>query len=140
MSLDSYALGPALEDSIRQYQRILDYLAYMDHEIDGNSEIQSQSMVESLEELQREARELDSVLLPILNEEVLLGEQVRSGFSRREEVIRKVILINAEIERKAQGAQSLLAHELETLRHGQKAISGYKPQQSSGGRIVNSTS
>jgi hypothetical protein len=140
MSIDIHFFAATLNDSISRYQRILDFLLYMSREMDRGSEVQVQGLAESLSAMQKQATEADSAFLPSLNKEVVLCEALRPLFSQREEVMREVLLKNVEIRRKARVAQSLLAHELGTLRHGQKAMSGYKPQQDRGGKIVNSTS
>ena len=140
MSIDIHFFAATLEDSISRYQSILDFLLYMSREMDRGSEVQAQGLAESLSAMQEEATELDSNFLARLNKETVLCEALRPLFSQREEVMREVLLKNIEIRRKAQVAQSLLAHELGTLRHGKKAMCGYKPQQDRGGRIVNSTS
>ena len=38
---------------------------------------------------------------------------------------------------KADSVKSLLANEMQTLKHGKKALNGYKSQQGQYGRIVN---
>ena len=140
MSIDIQFFSASLEDSISRYQRILDFLLYMSREMERDSEIELQGLTDTLSAMQKQATESDSAFLPRLNKEVVRCEALRLLFSQREEVMRAVLLKNIEIRRKAQVAQSLLAHELGTLRHGKKAMSGYKPQQDRGGRIVNSTS
>jgi len=140
MLADIHALAATLEASIGRYQRILDFLQYMSVEMEKASEVGLQGMAEKLSELQEQASELDSSFQSKLNRELVLCQDLRPLFSRRETVIREILLKNSEVSRKAQSAQSFLAHELGTLRHGQKAMSGYKPQQERRGRIVNSSS
>ena len=136
---DPQLLTESLEESISCYRRIYELLVQMNAEIGTASPLRLQSMVESLKELDGHARKIDELFLIKLQ-----GKSAQDDISRslatRQQLVQAIIHLNTEIEKKARGTKSLLAHELETLRQGQNALCGYKTQGSNAGKIVNSTS
>lgn len=140
MRPDIQLLASALAESTDCYRRILDYLQYMKGEIGVASDVQLQAMAESLSHLQTQAREIDETFQGGLNKETVQNEDLSPLWVKREGLIEEIFLLNSEMLKKAMDAKTVLAHELGMLRNGQTALSGYKPQQSGGGRIVNSTS
>lgn len=138
--VDIQQLAAQLELSIRHYERIQALLVKMDLELGPASPVELREMDASLAELQQQANVIDRTFLDQLTQESTAVESIRSLLDRRATVIDDIIKLNGIITAKAAGVQSLLAHELGTLRSGISALKGYKQQEHGQGRIVNSTS
>lgn len=133
-------LEPALTLSIQQYEHILDFLRKIDREVGiaSSDELLEQSAL--LADLQNHATQTDQVLLSLLNDHLVPTETIQILLSQRELIIKEILLLNAGITEKASGVKSLIAHEIEKLRNGISAMSGYKQHQNNQGRIVDRTS
>jgi hypothetical protein len=140
MIIDIRILATALNDSIRHYNDILEYLIGMDREIGNASDLQLQAMSDTLCALQSQARKIDQGLLPQLTGDLASDKVLGPLLVAREKVLLEVIRKNSQISEKAVRSKSVLASELLALRQGQTALSGYKLQQYTGGGIVDSTS
>jgi hypothetical protein len=132
-------LEPVLLQSIQQYERILDFLQKMDMEIGTAAPSMVLELSESLAYLQGHATETDQNLLSQLRKQSALPEAMQSLLSRREYIVKEILTLNERIKAKAIGIKSLLGHEMEKMRSGISALSGYRQQQHNQGRIVNST-
>lgn len=133
-------LRPVLLQSLQQYEGILDFLQKMEEEIGSASPAMVLELSESLADLQSHATQTDQALLAQLNKQSAQTEPIQSLIDKRELLVKEILLLNERITAKAIGIKSLLGHEMETLRHGISALSGYKQQQHNQGRIVNSIS
>jgi hypothetical protein len=132
-------LEPILIQSIQQYERILDFLQKMDTEIGTAAPSMVLELSESLAYLQSHATQTDKDLLTQLSKQSPLSEAMQSLLNRREYIVKEILTLNERIKAKAIGIKSLLAHEMEKMRNGISALSGYRQQQHNQGRIVNST-
>jgi hypothetical protein len=128
-----------LLQSIHQYERILDFLQKMDVEIGTAAPSMVLELSESLAYLQGHATETDQTLLTQLRKQPDLPKAMQSLLSRRENVVKEILILNERIKAKAIGIKSLLGHEMEIMRNGISALSGYRQQQHNQGHIVNST-
>ena len=137
---DTQALASALASSIRNYQHILGFLVEMDREIGTASDGRLQSMTETLSKLQSQAADIDKTFLACLDKDSMGSTILQPLMVEREEVIAEILRLNSDVQKKASGVKSLLAHELSALRLGKTAHCGYKSQQANAGRIVDSTS
>ncbi|MDK9707979.1 MAG: hypothetical protein OEL83_13095 [Desulforhopalus sp.] len=140
MPADTQALASALATSIRNYQNILGFLVEMDREIGIASDTRLQSMTEILGTLQIQAVDADKTFLAHFDKESAESTIIQPLMVEREKVIAEILRLNSNVQKKAMGIKSLLAHELGALRLGKTAHYGYKSQQASAGRIVDSTS
>lgn len=140
MPNDPQTLASALADSIRNYQNIRDFLVEMDGEIGTASDALLHSMAETLSKLQTQAVDADQTFLACLDKKSAESNVLQPLMVERAEVIGEVLRLNSDVQKRAIGAKSLLAHELSALRLGKTAHYGYKSQQASAGRIVDSTS
>lgn len=140
MHTDIQPLASAITTSLSHYGRIYDHLLLINRDIGSVSETEMQSQIESLEELQRQARETDTIIFAGLNKEMATSCDLLPLLEKREGLVREIISLNNEVQKKAKDARSLLAHELVMLRRGQAALCGYKPQQEVFGKIVNNSS
>jgi hypothetical protein len=132
-------LEPVLIKSIQQYERILDFLQKMDTEIGTAAPSMVLELSESLAYLQGHAMQTDQNLLSQLRKQPALPEAMQSLLNRREYVVKEILILNERIKAKSIGIKSLLGHEMEKMRNGISALSGYRQQQQHQGRIVNST-
>jgi hypothetical protein len=132
-------LEPVLLKSLQQYERILDFLQKMDREIGTATPSMVLELSESLSYLQSHATQTDQVLLMRLKKKPALPEAMQSLLNRREYIVKEILTLNECIKTKAIGIKSLLGHEMEKMRNGISALSGYRQQQHNQGRIVNST-
>jgi hypothetical protein len=137
---DIQFLTSALNDSIRHYNFVLDFLIDMDRAIAQASDDQLLTMSAILCDLQAQARVIDQRFLPQLNREVAANKILRPLLAAREKVVLEIVGRNKQLNIKAIGLKSLLASELRALRQGQTALSGYKSQQYTGGGIVDNSS
>lgn len=137
---DIQLLASQLELSIKQYDCILALLVKIDREIGPAAPGELQEMDAVLAGLQKQANAIDQSFLDQLTQETAAIETIRSLLERRSAIIDNVLRLNGIITIKAAGVQSLLAHELGTLRSGISALKGYKQLEHGQGRIVNSTS
>lgn len=140
MTMDIQQLESRLNYSISYYGRILSLLQTINEEIGTASQDELQSMSSTLAELQGQATQLDQSIATQLDKEPAKTETIRSLLNKRENLIKEILLLNRNINTKAMGVKSLLAHEIGTLRNGLSALSGYRQKQHNQGRIVNSTS
>jgi hypothetical protein len=129
-----------LMQSIHQYERILDFLQKMDGEIGAAAPSMVLELSESLAYLQGHATETDQVLLSQLRNQQALPKAMQSLLGKRENIVKEILTLNERIKAKAIGIKSLLGHEMEKMRNGISALSGYRQQQYNQGRIVNSAS
>jgi hypothetical protein len=132
-------IEPVLLQSIQQYERILDFLQKMDTEISTAAPSMVLELSESLAYLQGHATQTDQDLLTQLSKQSPLSEAMQSLLNRREYIVKEILILNERIKAKAIGIKSLLGHEMEKMRNGISALSGYRQQQHNQGRIVNST-
>jgi hypothetical protein len=132
-------IEPILLQSIHHYERILDFLQEMDVEIGTAAPSMVLELSESLAYLQGHATETDQTLLTQLRKQTALPETIQSLLGRREYLVKEILILNARIKAKAIGIKSLLGHEMEKMRNGISALSGYRQQQHNQGHIVNST-
>jgi hypothetical protein len=128
-----------LLQSIHQYERILDFLQKMDVEIGTAAPSMVLELSESLAYLQGHATETDQTLLLQLHKQPILPVEVQCLLSRRDYIVKEILALNARIKAKAIGIKSLLGHEMEKMRNGISALSGYRQQQYNQGRIINSS-
>jgi hypothetical protein len=133
-------LEPVLLQSLQQYEHILDFLRKMDAEIGTASPAMVLELGESLADLQNHATQTDQVLLTQLSKQSTQTATMQSLLEKREQRVKDILLLNEQITAKAIGIKSLLGYEMEKMRNGMSALSGYRQQQHNQGRIVNSTS
>lgn len=139
-TVDTQHLTAQLTLSSNQYQRILAHLQHIDGKIGVASPLELQEMYTSLAELQRQAAEIDRSCLDQVMADPAIAKAVAALVDRRTSIVKKVLAANREITAKAIGVQSLLAHELGTLRTGLSALSGYRQPERPQGRLINSMS
>jgi hypothetical protein len=132
-------LEPVILQSIKQYEHILDFLQKMDAEIGTASPSMVLELSESLAYLQSHATQTDQHILAQLNNKSILPEAMQSLLKKRENVVQNILILNERIKAKAIGIKSLLGYEMEKMRNGISALSGYRQQQHNQGHIVNST-
>ncbi|MBU1568836.1 MAG: hypothetical protein KJ630_24825 [Proteobacteria bacterium] len=140
MKTETQQLEPILTLSIRQYEDIHDFLQKMDKEIGTASPDDLLESNLSLAYLQSQATEADQVLLPQLSKHSVHTETSQQLIDKREQILKEILLLNEGITKKALGVNSLITHEMEKLRNGISALSGYRRQQNNQGRLVNKTS
>ncbi len=129
-----------LSQSIHQYAEILEFLQKMNKEIGTALPEDLLKLGESLAHLQSHAAETDQVLLTQFNKYSALAETMQPLLDKRQQIMNDILCLNGRIAEKASGVKSLIAHEMEKLRTGLSALSGYKQQQNNQGRIVDRTS
>jgi hypothetical protein len=133
-------LEPVLLQSIQKYEHILDFLQKIDKEIGAASSDDLLELSAFLADIQSHATQTDQVLLTQLSKHSVLTETMQSLLDKREHITKEILVLNEQITAKASRVKSLIAHEMEKLRNGISALSGYKEQQHNQGRIVNSSS
>ncbi len=138
--VDIQQLATQLTLSIDQYDRILTLLRQIDHKLGTALPTELENLYSSLAELQKQATEIDHSFLGQLPREAAIPEALGALLDERASIVKKIIAENKEITTKAIGIQSLLAHELGSLRAGFSALNGYKHQENTQGRIVRSIS
>ncbi len=129
-----------LSQSIHQYAEILEFLQKMNKEIGTALPEELLELGESLAHLQSHAAETDQVLLTQFNKHSALAETMQPLLDKRQQIMNEILVLNGRITEKASGVKSLIAHEMEKLRTGLSALSGYKQQQNNQGRIVDRSS
>ncbi len=131
---------PALLQSAREYEHVLDFLRTVDEEIGTASPARLLEINQSLAELQGRAAQADRLLLAQTGNQTPQEGPIHPLVENRERLIRDILLLNERIRAKASGVKSHLAFELGKLRNGRSAMHGYKQQQNDQGRIVNRSS
>jgi hypothetical protein len=139
MQTDIQSLVVAVTNSLSQYGEIYVHLEQMNRDIGSIPEAEMLDLITSLQVLQGQAKETDSLILAGLDKDVTTNRLLQPLLVKRDGLVRKIIALNTEVQQKAKDAKSLLAHELVMLRRGQAALSGYKPQQAAIGKIVNNS-
>jgi hypothetical protein len=135
-----HELEPILLQSIQQHEHLLNLLRKMDAEVSTASPAMVLELSELLSDLQSHAMQTDQALLAELSRQTGHTAQVQYLLDKREQRVKEILLLNEQITAKAIGIKSLLGHEMEKMRNGISALSGYRQQQHNQGRIVNSTS
>jgi hypothetical protein len=140
LKTDMQQFEAIISQSIAQYEVILNFLQKMDKEIGTASPEELLELSKELAELQNQAATIDQVLLTQFSMLTARPETLQALIDKRHRIMKEILLVNERITEKASGVKSLIAHEMEKLRNGISAMSGYKQQQNNQGRIVDRTS
>jgi len=129
-----------LRRSIQHYEQILTLLQTIDDSVGAADAAELLEYGETLAELQLQAEKIDLPLRAGMQGKVETGELLQNLLVDRERLLKGILQVNERITAKASGVKSLIAHEMGKLREGLSALNGYKQQQHTQGRIVNSSS
>jgi hypothetical protein len=140
LKTDMQQFEAIISQSIVQYEVILNFLQKMDKEIGTAAPEELLEFSKELAELQNQAATIDQVLLTQFSMLTARPETLQALIDKRQRIMKEILLVNERITEKASGVKSLIAYEMEKLRNGISAMSGYKQQQNNQGRIVDRTS
>jgi len=136
---DQATLELLISQSLEQYGEIYDLLKM--HGSNINSQL-SDGIIkfdETLGGLQNLAQQTDRHLADQLKI-MEFSETMEDQLSRRTELQEKVLVLLKETANRANNVKSLLASEMQSIRQGRKALTGYKTNSDYQGRIIDKTS
>ena len=133
------ALGELIELSLDQHMEMVALLRNLQHLLDNQSYAGLLTLNEALCSLQDQIRETDSLLLGELT-----GARIPADLTplldRRTSLQKELLQLLSGILPGAKSIKSFLAREMQTLKTGRNALSGYKSQAPRHGVMINSTS
>jgi len=136
---DQATLELLISQSLEQYGEIYDLLKM--HGSNINSQL-SDGIIkfdETLGGLQNLAQQTDRHLADQLKI-MEFSETMEDQLSCRTELQEKVLVLLKETANRANNVKSLLASEMQSIRQGRKALTGYKTNSDYQGRIIDKTS
>lgn len=136
---DQTTLELLIAQSLAQYGEIYDLLKVEGPNIDSQLSDGIIKFDEALGGLQNLAQQTDRQLTDQLK---IMGfsETIEGSLARRKELQGKVLVLLKETANRANSVKSLLASEMQCIRQGRKALTGYKTNSDYQGRIIDKTS
>lgn len=133
---DNNTLELLCRQSLRQYREMVLLL----QSLQGNLQDQSSGSVIQFNvtfvELQNQIQQTDQEVAEQLNLQPE-STNIVAFLNHRKELQEDMLGLIGETVPKADSVKSLLANEMQAVKHGKKALNGYKSQQEQYGRIVN---
>jgi len=138
-STDMETLDLLVQRSLQQYGEMFELLQTRGQQLDCHSTDHIQDFNETFTVLQKVAKRTDQKLLEKLKA-AEFTESIAGKLARREEMQEKILVLLKETASRANSVKSLLASELQSIKHGRKALSGYKTNPDQQGRLLNKRS
>jgi hypothetical protein len=136
-STDMKILDLLVQQSLQQYGEMFELLRTRAQQLDAHATEQINIFNAKYKTLQKEAMRTDQWLLEKLKAVEVTASPLAEMLARRKELQRKILVLLKETASKANIVKSLLANELQSIKRGRKALSGYKTNSDHQGRIVN---
>ena len=133
-------LQSALEHSIKHYKDLHLFLLDIDLKIGIASETELQEFDKSLREMHVKAIDIDQTVTENSTEDSTVIATFENLLNERTLLVKEILNLNEKIVAKANGVNSLIAHDIEMFRNSAAARHGYRQQQDNNGRLVNTTS
>jgi hypothetical protein len=130
-------VAAVLIESIKHYRQIVALLQDVNLRLGAASPGELQGMGEAIDWQQQQAGMIDGAVLARLHEEPVEMARYQSLMLERAGLLQEMVTLNGRIAGRARDVASMLVHELEGLRNGQSALSGYRLPIQEGGRLVN---
>lgn len=139
MHTDMTTLELLVRESLEQYHEIYDTLKLVGPNLDSQLRDHIKNLDDTLGGKQKRAQETDRELTDQLRV-MGISETIVEPLARRAELQEKILILLKETAAKANSVKSLLASEMQTLKQGRKALTGYKTISTYQGRILAKTS
>ncbi len=124
--------------SVNQYGELVTLLQSLKTDLQDQSASNVTQFNLTFAELQQRIEQTDLEITQQLQSEPDFSH-IPALWNSRQELQREVLGLIEETVPRAGSIKSLLANEMQALKQGKKALSGYKSQQDQYGRIVNKT-
>ena len=128
-----------IRKSFDQQRKMIILLKSLDEPMNAHSIGAVEQFNEKFSDLQQETELTDKILVAQLNPEDATGT-ISQLLEQRNLLQNDVIILMKKILPKAVSAKSLMANEVQSIKNGRKALSGYKTQIDHQGKIVNRAS
>lgn len=128
-----------IRKSFDQQRKMIILLKSLDEQMNAHSIGAVEQFNEKFSDLQQETELTDKILVAQLNPEDATGT-ISQLLEQRNLLQNDVIILMKKILPKAVSAKSLMANEVQSIKNGRKALSGYKTQIDHQGKIVNRAS
>jgi len=134
---DNKKLEQFLDCSISQLQKMIGLLNELNLYLAGQSAELIEQFNESFSDLQEKIKQTDLQLLEILQYGDI-PEQSRLSLAKRKSLQAQIVVLLQESSMpRARSVRSLLANEMQSVKTGRRALSGYKKSQGRQGAIIN---
>jgi hypothetical protein len=124
------ALRPDVEQllaySVEQYRELFQHAEKLVKMLDACDYSRIQAHTEKLHTLQNDARRQDSLLLPLLQQDIGAWEK-HERFQLRRFFIAAILEINALLLPKMHSVKAMFGSELDQLKSGRVMVAGYAP-------------
>lgn len=125
-----------LKQSIEQYNGILDYTDTLPALL-SNPDIKNiQNYCGGLRDLQNEASRTDEDINALIKEKKITLDS-NPAFQKRRELMRAIITHNDLLFPRIAGKMAIISSELDKIKDGMTAMTGYKPNLNGSGKIIN---
>jgi len=125
--------------SLEQYGEIYQLLKMVGSNLGSQLSDDIKKFDETLSGLQRQTQETDRQLTDQLKG-LGISETLAEPLARRTELQERILVLLKETATRAHCVKSLLVNEMQSLKQGRKALTGYKTNSDYQGRIINKTS
>jgi hypothetical protein len=136
---DLSSLDLLAQKSLQQYGAIFEFLQSTGLQFGTHSTGHIKKFDETLVELQEMAKQTDQQLTEKLRV-VEITENITESLARRTELQEKILVLLKEKISRVNSAKSLLASEMQSIKNGRKALTGYRTNSDHQGRIIDKTS
>ena len=136
---DLTALELLILQSIEQYGAIYDLLKIDGVNIDSQLSSEISKFDETLRDVQKLAQQTDQQLTDLLKV-TKIPQSMEELLARRTELQKEILVLLKNTASRANSVKSLLASEMQSLKQGRKALTGYKTNSDYQGKIIDKTS
>lgn len=127
-----------LEQSVEQYSSILAYTNTLPALLSNPDMKNIQTYCGHLSDLQNEASRTDEAINSLLKKEDSDLES-SPAFQKRRDLMSEIIRHNDLLFPRIAGKMAIISSELDKIKEGRTAMTGYKPNLDGSGKIINKT-
>jgi len=137
--MDPETLDGVVSQSVQEYEEIYLLLLTFGQQLESHGPDDINKFHDSLAGLQRVAQRTDRKLIEQLTS-VTNSDTVAEKIDNRFVLQQKILALLKETGIRASSIKSLLASEMQAIKHGRRALSGYKSNSAHQGKIVDKKS
>lgn len=133
------AVDTLILQSLDEHSEMLGMLTSLQREIDRHSLAYMEKFNTNFHALQQQSQGTDKKIFEQLDQEGI-AENIREQLDLRKSMQQDILDLLKKTVPKANAAKTLMASEIQTIKNGRKALSGYRSQINNQGKIVNRAS
>lgn len=134
------SLSALVRLSVSQYAEMAQLLRALQQQMESSPAEYVEEFIEKYAVLQNKVQHIDKLLLERLSQDGGAGSQVQQDLEWRRQLQADILKTLEETLPQATSIKSLLASEIQSLKAGRSALSGYKNMSGGQGRLINKRS